>query len=650
MIPANSGYLACSRAARRRQSVILFIFIVALVVIVATPAFAIAGPNPDRGPCTRPEAGSAAVSPPELRSHNGVLEVTLHFKYQVTFAGQGPPRYCYVTGDGMESPTLRVRPGDQLILHLKNDLPASEAAMASHGSPPAQDDCQAAMMSASMTNLHFHGTTIPATCHQDEVIRTAIPAGGDFEYRVTIPRDEPPGLYWYHPHPHGYSERQVQGGASGALIVEGIEDLVAAARNLPERVLILRDQTLTNVQYTSPDTPAWDISLNYVPIIFPQNVPPIIQTRPATRELWRVLNAGADTIFNLQLLVKGTARPVQIVAIDGVPLESRKPQQSETSVALPPGARAEFIVQTPAAGEPAQLVTTDWDTGIEGDRDPARPLANVVSSADAPALPSEPEVKAQRYKFPAWDDLPDLQPHIERRLFFSQLSPDLAEVDTSVFYFVTVAGEKPQAYRMGQPPNIVLHQGDVEDWIIENRAREDHVFHIHQIHFRVLEVDGKPVHDAALRDMYNLPHWDGSGPYPSVKLRMDFRDPNAVGTFLYHCHILKHEDMGMMGVIQVLPPGVATVTTLSAPAKIDVGTNINVTATVRGRNAVPSGMVQLAVDGIRTGRPIALVDGRASFTTSFGDSGEHAITADYLGDTVHDESLSHPLKIRANGP
>jgi hypothetical protein len=106
----------------------------------------------------------------------------------------------------------------------------------------------------------------------------------------------------------------------------------------------------------------------------------------------------------------------------------------------------------------------------------------------------------------------------------------------------------------------------------------------------------------------------------------------------------------MMGVIQVLPPGVATVTTLSAPAKIDVGTNINVTATVRGRNAVPSGMVQLAVDGIRTGRPIAPVDGRASFTTSFGDSGEHAITADYLGDTVHDESLSHPLKIRANGP
>ena len=587
-----------------------------------------------------------------MRSRNGVLDVTLHFKYQVTYAGQGPPRYCYVTDDGLESPTLRVHPGDQLILHLKNDLPSSGSVTPAHAAAAAksQDDCDATAMSASMTNLHFHGTTIPPTCHQDEVIRTAVPAGGDFEYRVTIPRDEPPGLYWYHPHPHGYSERQVQGGASGALIVEGIEAVVPAAHDLPERVLILRDQTLTNVQYTSPDTPAWDISLNYVPVIFPQNVPSVIQTRPSTRELWRVLNAGADTIFNLQLLVKGAAQPVQVVAIDGVPLGNRKDALSQTSVALPPGARAEFIVQTPAAGEPAQLVTTDWNTGIEGDRDPARPIANVVSSADAHE-PATPDISQSRqYSSPPWADPLDTRPHIERRLYFSQLSPEPTELDTSVFYFVTVVGQKPQAYRMGQPPNIVLHQGDVEDWIVENRAREDHVFHIHQIHFRVLEIDGKPVQDAALRDTYNLPHWDGSGPYPSVKLRMDFRDPNTVGTFLYHCHILKHEDMGMMGVIQVLPSGVATVTTVTVPAKIEVGTSINVTATVRGQKAVPSGLVQFAIDGIQSGRPVALVDGHATFTTSFGDSDEHSITAGYLGDLVHDESLSRPLKIRANGP
>ncbi len=112
-------------------------------------------------------------SPPELRSHNGVLEVSLHFKYQVTFAGQGPPRYCYVTDDGLESPTLRLHPGDRLIIHFHNDLaPAGPGLPADQGT--VMNDCAAMAMTASMTNLHFHGLTVPPTCHQDDVIRTAI--------------------------------------------------------------------------------------------------------------------------------------------------------------------------------------------------------------------------------------------------------------------------------------------------------------------------------------------------------------------------------------------------------------------------------------------------------------------------------------------
>ncbi len=114
---------------------------------------------------------------------------------------------------------------------------------------------------------------------------------------------------------------------------------------------------------------------------------------------------------------------------------------------------------------------------------------------------------------------------------------------------------------MNNPPNIVVHSGTVEDWVVQNTALEDHIFHIHQIHFQVLEVNGQPVNDPAIRDTVDLPFWSGSGPYPSVKLRMDFRDPNIVGTFVYHCHILQHEDAGMMGAIQVLPSsGLASTT------------------------------------------------------------------------------------------
>jgi len=95
----------------------------------------------------------------------------------------------------------------------------------------------------------------------------------------------------------------------------------------------------------------------------------------------------------------------------------------------------------------------------------------------------------------------------------------------------------------------------VEDWIIENRSQELHAFHIHQIHFMLLDWNGVPINEPFLRDTVNVAYWDGNSPvYPSVKLRMDFRDPRITGTFVYHCHLVEHEDGGMMGTIRVLPP------------------------------------------------------------------------------------------------
>lgn len=617
-----------------------------LLPLVLASISAFAAPTTAEQTCPRSPIGSQVQQPPELRSHNGVLEVTFHYRYEATTVGQGPPRYCYLTDDGLESPTLRLNPGDQLIIHFHNDLPPNPGQPVSPAAaaPNSPQDCNATAMSASMTNLHFHGLTVPPTCHQDDVIKTVIPSGGEFDYRLTIPRDEPPGLYWYHPHPHGYSERQVLGGASGALIVEGLEKVDPWLARLPQRVLVLRDQSLGNFRYLTPETPAWDISVNYVPVLYPQFQPAVISARPSQQELWRVLNAGANTIFHLQVIAGGTPQPMKIVAIDGVPVTGTP--QSLASILLPPGARAEFVVETPKAGEPAQLVTTSWDTGPQGDKDPYRPIANIVSSDDA-IEPPEPDMQLDTAAM--WHEPAPGRPIIQRRLYFSQLLPNPKEADTSVFYFITVSGQQPAAYRMGQPPNIVTHEGDVEDWIVENRAPEDHVFHIHQLHFRVLEKDGRPIRDNALRDTVNLPAWTGSGPYPSVKLVMDFRDPNIVGTFLYHCHILKHEDMGMMGVIQVLPPGLPTEVSLAGPSHIGIATLASIVASVAPKNPAGTplaGTVQFAIDGITTGQPIRLVDGKATFTPSFDDPGEHLITATYDGDRTYDVSASRPFKLK----
>jgi len=417
-------------------------------------------------------------------------------------------------------------------------------------------------MTALTTNLHFHGMGLPPTCHQDETLRTAVnPSDPAFEYRIKIPLDQHPGLYWYHPHPHGHTEQQVLGGASGALIVEGIEKESSEVRGLPERVLVLRDQKIPGMAENDEDSgPGKDISLNFVPVMFPLHRPAELPVRPSAREFWRVLNASADTYFVVQLRFGSTIQeisdpqPLELVAVDGVATEAKGTAAKEILVA--PGARAEFIVTTPAAGMFAQLVTLKYDTGPDGAVSPYRVIANVRSSVDAPSAPSTmPRDVGFRKKLAPVA----LKPVKSRKLYFSEDRADLKDPTQSAKYFITVEGQTPRVFDMNfTKPDVTVVQGTVEDWTIENRTKEAHAFHIHQIHFQVIERDGKPVNDAAWRDTIDLPYWDGSSAsYPSVKLRMDFRSAETVGTFVFHCHILEHEDGGMMGSIRVLPHALA---------------------------------------------------------------------------------------------
>ncbi len=510
--------------------------------------------------CARFATGSATTAPPELKSQGGVLEVT--FKFLTATDSQGLVRYCYVTDTGLQAPTLRVNPGDQLIIHFQNDLPAASAAKAGAAmagmtmalSSPATSSSSACngTMSASATNIHFHGTNAAPVCGQDEVVHTLIQPGQSFDYNVQIPQNEPPGLYWYHPHPHGFSEGQVQGGATGALIVEGLQNVDPALAGLTERTFVIRDQMPPASEANDTNIPAWDLSINYIPVTYPSYTPAVIQTNPAQQELWRVANTAADTILNLQYVVNGTPQAMQVVAIDGYPIasgSSGQPSESETSLLLPPGARAEFVVTTPKTGDQAQLITQNWDTGPDGDFDPTRPIANIVSqngiegsSASTGSVVKQLPSHAVQTRVTRFAALAAATPVAQRNLYFSEVLQDPTNPNSPTNFFITEEGQQPELFDMNNPPNIVVHSGTVEDWVVQNKALEDHIFHIHQIHFQVLEINGQPVNDPAIRDTVDLPFWSGSGPYPSVKLRMDFRDPNIVGTFVYHCHILQHED------------------------------------------------------------------------------------------------------------
>jgi FtsP/CotA-like multicopper oxidase with cupredoxin domain len=537
--------------------------------------------------CPRPSPGSVVSEPADLRSRNGVLkvELTAHNAKQ----RDGSTRYCYIDENGAASPTLRVNPGDLVILTLRNDLtdfsPGAATAAHQHGDAGKNgNSCTSDVMTRESTNLHFHGLTIPPVCHQDDVLHTSIqPGDAPFEYRFRIPENEPPGLYWYHPHIHGFTKEQVLGGASGAIIVEGLERADKAVRGLPERVLIIRDQDLLNPNAppskwepvvpkmlfdrdgdaantgTGSGKPAKDLSINFVPVPYPDYPPAVIEMKPEEQQLWRVVNASGITYLNLEILLGHTPQPLGLVAMDGVPLnENGLPRDFvdwQTHLGVPPGARVEFIVKGPPEGASGLLVTKTVDTGAGGENDPNRAIATITASKDTPEPPSELAVSSQPLPASQIPWLGSVVPVRTRKLYFSEKLLDPNDPNSATEFYMTVEGQTPAQFDPKSGiPNIIAKQGTVEDWIIENRSSELHAFHIHQLHFMLVDYRGKPVNEPFLRDTVNVPYYDGKAlEYPTVRLRMDFRDPNTVGDFVYHCHLLEHEDGGMMGLIRVEP-------------------------------------------------------------------------------------------------
>ncbi len=551
---------------------LFFGFVVFLLVAVPN---AVPGDEPNRlaetdaaGPCARFAAGSLVNNPPDLFSDNGVLIVNL--SYNTAVDADGRTLYCFTSSDGKESPTLHVYPGDRLVVNVINNLPAPVSSSALQMATSAPEDlCGASSMGTDSVNLHFHGTNTSPVCHQDEVIHTLINSGESFTYDVKFPDDEPPGVYWYHPHVHGIANAAVQGGASGAIVVEGLERVQPAVANLPERIFVIRDQNVAGnpLPGGSDDVPSWDLTLNYVPIPYPDYPPAIFKIKPGEKQLWRVVNACADTQLDLQLQYDGHPQTLEVVGLDGVPTGSQDGTRlgkilKMTDIFIPTAGRADFIVDGPSPSvKSATFLTLDVDTGPGGDIDPQRPLATIVKSNASVAIVT-PQLKmparsgvrpSQRF-----DGLADAKVTATRALFFSEVIFYPPDTDWGgegqAQFFITVQGQLPVVFNPDNPPAITTTQGSVEDWTIQNQTSEVHEFHIHQIHFLLLARNGAPVpkEQQQLFDTVQVPYWTGSGPYPSVTVRMDFRGPD-IGDFVYHCHILAHEDGGMMAIIRVLP-------------------------------------------------------------------------------------------------
>jgi FtsP/CotA-like multicopper oxidase with cupredoxin domain len=527
---------------------------------------------PVPNPCPRFTAGSPVLNPVALFSSHGILSV--NFSYQTTTDAEGRTLFCFMTPSGLENPTLHVNPGDHLVITITNNTPAGMNPMELN--PP---NCGSSVMDSSSVNIHYHGTNTSPTCGQDEVIKTVVNSGQTFQYNVAFPSNEPPGLYWYHPHIHGIAEAAVLGGASGAIVVDGVQNVQPAVAGLPQQIIVLRDQPQLNGLTEGPGgctngVPFQDITANNVPINSFQANPPngpvtftpaVLNVRPGEKQFWRVTNSSADTIMDLQVQYNGVAQTLELVAIDGVPVNSQDGTTTPslipiTHFRLPPASRVEFIVTTPTAGvRTAQFVTTAIATGVNGDCDPNRPIFNIALGGDnstsdptADVVPSSVSPAAVQ-RFGGLASSPIAQ---TRLLYFSENSDQTQ-------FFMTVFPQTPAVFNPNAPPAITATQGTVEQWTVQNRAQENHEFHLHQVHFLVQSQNNfainnnapqAPADDGQYLDMIEVPAWDGNPahPYPSVTLLVDFRGQD-IGSFVFHCHILGHEDLGMMNIIQVVP-------------------------------------------------------------------------------------------------
>ena len=335
-------------------------------------------------------------------------------------------------------------------------------------------------------------------------------------------------------------------------MVDGIECQQPAVANLPTSFWDIRDQNVAPGLYPGQNPPSWDLTLNYVPIAFPKNIPAAIDVSPDRDEFWRVANTSADTIVDLQLIYDGQIQPVKIVALDGVVTGSQDGTKigrivKNNHVYLPPASRAEFIVRTPSA----QVKRAVWysaaiDGGPAGDNNTGRTLAvlHVNGGAGGPPKPADDVVgKAAQpvacslihgSRFAGIDAVPTT---VQRKIYFSEvarpggpggsLRPHQTDNDALTDFFVTVDGQQPILFDPNNPPAIVTRQGSVEEWTIENRTTEVHEFHMHQIHFEWRKVNGINVlpDDRQIRDTLQVPYWKGFGRYPQSPWRWTFAAP-----------------------------------------------------------------------------------------------------------------------------
>jgi len=452
-------------------------------------------------------AGEDLIDPEVIESMNGVLDTELIIEpTQITVGGKTFTSNVY--NGNYVAPVLIVRRNDDVRLDLYNRI--------------GRADIQ--IEGAQSTNIHYHGFDISPKAPADDPFLhlDATEGRNNFEYRWTVPSDHPQGAYWYHSHAHGDAQEQVLSGLSGMVLVDGlIENNYPELESLRRRIMVLKDIVLPGDDEDDPKTKTINGQTN-----------PTIRMQPGEWQVWELGNVGADAFFDMT----ADGFTFWVLSRDGNLVPQPEP---ESSVFLAPGARATVVVKAPAEGETA-FRSQEVDTGPAGDPNPDVTLATIVVDGDDASdatIDARLEEPPENVDTRTGAELASMPITNRRTVTFSETA------DGNTFF---VDGKQFDMNRI----DTTVPLGAVEEWTILNTTQEKHVFHIHQTDFLVTSLNNQEQDVGGLRDTIDLPIQEGNTPGAAVVI-IPFTNPIIQGKFVYHCHILEHEDGGMMAVIEV---------------------------------------------------------------------------------------------------
>jgi FtsP/CotA-like multicopper oxidase with cupredoxin domain len=448
-------------------------------------------------------AGSVAAQGETLRApatmqnisaRSGVVEVTLTAAPARLSMLPGKLTDVFAYNGQFPGPTLEAREGDRVIVHFKNDLPEA-------------------------TTVHWHGLHVPDNADGSPFY--PVPPGGQHDYVFTIPAGTA-GTYWYHPHPNHRSAYQVSKGLYGAIIIRAPDDPLPS---VPERLLILSDNRFLpdgSIDLPGHDSPRGQLDQENGregDVLFVNGqILPAITIRSGEVQRWRVINASAARVLRLAL----PGHTLLHIGNDGGLFE-RPLEVGEVTLAN--AERVELLVRgTGAPGSRAVLQALPYDRYVPQTRpqdwNQTRDVLTVAYSTRRPVRPLA--LPARLRVIPVIDTA---QATATRVIVMSQ---GLINGRTMDMGRVDISGRL----------------GTTEIWQIENLVGMDHPFHLHGFQFQVIDRNGVPVAFRSWKDTVNVPR------HETVRFIVRFDD--YAGKWMFHCHILDHEDMGMMGVLELI--------------------------------------------------------------------------------------------------